>query len=428
MLPTLRMAVAAGGRVRRTRAPARSRCSTSGGDESTAPKWEAGRMPDEQFEWMKTLIAAPSPIGHEAAMTEGVLRPYFEDFMPKEWQFRTFTGNAGAVVDTDPHDTTGKLKVMICGHADKIRMQVRYINDDGKVYVDSDSFLPSTLIGNRVTCFSRPPGTKAFTTIPGTIEAGIKGKDLYLELGVHGKDGKKQVEDMGIRPGDCLIMDRPIQRCMGQDTFSGAYLDNGLGCFVAAQAAARLAASHDRASVTSGSIFDNVRGMFAFASHEEIGRFGSRILVSELKPDVLIAVDVNHDYKAAPMGKDERHTPLAMGEGFTVGNGNIASPRLNELIEEAALKRGLPMQRDMRGRDSGTDAMAGVLGNVDCAATSLGFPIRNMHTVSELGHTGDVLACVEAVCGVMEDMAHANITAAHFQATHPRLDLAEPRR
>ena len=29
------------------------------------------------------------------------------------------------------------------------------------------------------------------------------------------------------------------------------------------------------------------------------------------------------------------------------------------------------------------------------------------HTVSELGHTGDVLACVEAVCGVIEDMAHA---------------------
>ena len=47
--------------------------------------------------------------------------------------------------------------------------------------------------------------------------------------------------------------------------------------------------------------------MFAFASHEEIGRFGSRILAAELKPDVLIAVDVNHDYEAAPIGKDEKY-------------------------------------------------------------------------------------------------------------------------
>jgi len=45
-------------------------------------------------------------------------------------------------------------------------------------------------------------------------------------------------------------------------------------------------------------------------------------------------------------------------------------------------------QKDVVGRDTGTDAMAGVLASVDVAATSVGFPIRNMHTVSELAHTG----------------------------------------
>ena len=51
----------------------------------------------------------------------------FETFAKTEWGMHRFTGNAGLVVDTDPHDTTGKLKVMICGHADKIRMQVRQL-------------------------------------------------------------------------------------------------------------------------------------------------------------------------------------------------------------------------------------------------------------------------------------------------------------
>ena len=48
-----------------------------------------------------------------------------------------------------------------------------------------------------------------------------------------------------------------------------------------------------------------------------------------------------------------------------------------------------------------------------------------MHTVSELGHTGDVLACIEAICGVMEDMAEAKITADYFKASHTRLDFAD---
>lgn len=50
---------------------------------------------------------------------------------------------------------------------------------------------------------------------------------------MHGENRKKQIEDLGIRPGDPLLLDRPIERCVAADTFSGAYLDNGLGCFVA---------------------------------------------------------------------------------------------------------------------------------------------------------------------------------------------------
>ena len=40
----------------------------------------------------------------------------------------------------------------------------------------------------------------------------------------------------------------------------------------------------------------------------------------------------------------------------------------------------MPVQHDCVGRDTGMDAMAVVLGGIDCAATSVGFPICNMHT------------------------------------------------
>jgi len=64
---------------------------------------------------------------------------------------------------------------------------------------------------------------------------------LYLELHIHGADKRAQVEALGIRPGDPLLFDRPIERGFAPHTFAGAYLDNGLGCFVAAEVARLIA-------------------------------------------------------------------------------------------------------------------------------------------------------------------------------------------
>ena len=70
------------------------------------------------------------------------------------WKIERFKGNAGVLVDTHP-GRDDLQKVMLIGHADKIRMQVRHISKDGKIWIDSDSFLPGTLLGNEVKIFSR---------------------------------------------------------------------------------------------------------------------------------------------------------------------------------------------------------------------------------------------------------------------------------
>ncbi len=387
-------------------------------------------MPEDQFELMRDIIGAPSPIGLEAAMTYGVLKPYFEDFSLDGWRIHQFRGNAGIVLDTAP-EGSDLLTVMIIGHADKIRLQVRSIGDDGKIWIDSDSFLPTTLIGHEVTLFSESPDEAgAYRALEGgTIEAigaihfadsslrsgdkGIKKEMLYLELQVHGEDKKKQIEDLGIRPGDAIILNRKIRRGFSEDTFYGAYLDNGLGCFVAAESA-RLVAE-------AGGL-ENVRCLFTIATHEEIGRMGSRVAAGVFQPDVVIAADVSHDYKAAPGIGDRRMTPVEMGKGFSLKSGSIVSEYLNALIESACKEAGIPYQKVASGRDTGTDAMAGVFAAIDAAATSIGFPIRNMHTISETGHTGDVLGAVHAVVETLKHIDAKGLTADHFRNSHPRLD------
>ena len=401
-------------------------------DEATKP-WQES-MPTEQFEFMRDILAAPSPVGLEGAMTYGVLKPALEAMMPDDWAVHQFRGNAGIVVDTAPNDTD-KLTVMTIGHADKIRMQVRRIGDDGKIWINSDSFLPLTLLGHDVVLFSENPDSpgKYRQLKGGTVEAlgaihfadaqlrqgkkGVKKEQLYVELHIHGEDQKEQIEDLGIRPGDPILLDRPIRHGFADDTFTGAYLDNGLGCFVTAEIARLIA--------EEGGL-ENVRCLFTFASHEEIGRFGSRVMAQELSPDVVIGVDVNHDYVAAPNVGDRRFTPLSMGDGFTMSVGAIVSEFVNQQLETTANTHEIPMQREVCGRDTGTDAMAAVLASVDAAATSIGFPIRNMHTISEAGHTGDVLAAIHVLAKTFQAMDKKGLSAEDFQNGHPRLDDSEP--
>jgi len=399
--------------------------------KTTLKPWEKP-MPAAQFQFMRDILDAPSPVGLEAAMNHGVLLPAFKKFMPKSWAVHQFSGNAGLVFDSHPGEDD-RLSVMICGHADKIRMQVRSIGDDGKIWINSDSFLPSTLIGHEVKLFSQNPKKPGDYRLieGGTVEAvgaihfappelragksGIRPEMLYLELQTYGDKPRQQIEKLGIRAGDPIILDRPIRRGFSKDTFYGAYLDNGLGCFVAAELAKLIAKKP----------LKKIRTLYAMASHEEIGRMGSRVMVGVLRPDLLIAIDVNHDYKAAPGLAERRLTPLEMGKGFTLTNGAITSAQLNALIEAAALAKGIPVQRGVTGRDTGTDAMAAVFAGIDAASTSVGFPIRNMHTISETGHTGDVLACIHGLEAALRSMDRAGLDRVALKEGHPRLDTAK---
>ncbi|MBP5981945.1 MAG: M20/M25/M40 family metallo-hydrolase [Halomonas sp.] len=399
----------------------------------TAKPWTQ-TMPEAQFKLMRDILAAPSPVGLEGAMTYGVLKPYFETFAPDSWHLHQFKGNAGVVLDTHP-DRHDMFKVMIIGHADKIRMQVRSIGEDGKIWINTDSFLPSVLIGHEVKLFSEDPEKPgSYRSIEGgTVEAlgaihfsdpaartgdkGIKKEQIYLDLQIHGENKKQQVLNLGVRPGDSIIFDRPIRPGFSPDTFYGAYLDNGLGCFVTAEVARLIAEAGGT---------DKVRVMFAIASYEEIGRFGSRVMAGELKPDALIGVDVNHDYVAAPGIGDKRMQPLEMGKGFTMSVGSIASEQLNRIIASAAKEQDIPIQRDMVGVDTGTDGMAGVLASIDSAATSIGFPIRNMHTISETGNTKDVLAAIHALTHTLLALDKLPNLEREFLDNHPRLDQASP--
>ncbi len=70
--------------------------------------------------------------------------------------------------------------------------------------------------------------------------------------------------------------------------------------------------------------------------------------------------------------------------------------------------------------------MAAVLAAIDSAAASIGLPIRNMHTISETGHTFDVDAAIYGMFYLLKEMDEMHggkgITADDLREGHPRLD------
>ena len=70
--------------------------------------------------------------------------------------------------------------------------------------------------------------------------------------------------------------------------------------------------------------------------------------------------------------------------------------------------------------------MAGVLASVDAAATSIGFPIRNMHTISESAHTGDILAAIHALEATLRRMDAQGYSADDFRRLPPETRSGDP--
>jgi hypothetical protein len=73
--------------------------TTSSATPPTPAKPWAEPMPDAQFTFMRDILAAPSPIGLESAMTHGLLEPALLDFDAQQGSKRfaahRFRGNAG---------------------------------------------------------------------------------------------------------------------------------------------------------------------------------------------------------------------------------------------------------------------------------------------------------------------------------------------
>lgn len=334
------------------------------------------------LDFLTSLLAAPGPSGYETAPAK-VWRDYCAGFTED-----VGADNVGSSYARVPGKAEGP-RLAIVGHIDEIGLHVTHIDKDGFLHFGSvGGWDTIVLVGQRVRVHTRD----------GEIIGAIARKPIHLlkdeernkvpELKeLHIDIGARDAEEARglVRVGDVAVIDAdPVE--LRHDFVLSRALDNRVGCYVAAEAARRVA----EAGGGPGDV------LALAVVQEETGFAGSRTSAFAHAPDVAIAVDVTFatDQPGVELGPISEH---GLGSGPVVARGTSLHPQVFELLYQAAEQEGMSFSVESTGRATGTDADAIHLSRAGIPTGLVSVPLRYMHSPVELGSLGDMDAAAQLI-------------------------------
>ncbi len=277
----------------------------------------------------------------------------------------------------------------VVGHIDEIGLVITHIDDKGFLYfAPIGGWDPQILVGQRVEVRGKEslvPGVVGRKPIhlldPDQRKKVVELKGLHIDVGAADREQAAAL----VRVGDPVVIAAEPVRLAGERLISRS-MDNRLGAYVALEALRRCQES------------SSVKGSFAAiaAVQEEIGLFGSRTSAFAVRPDLAVAVDVTHATDAP--GIDEKEIGShPLGSGPAIGRGSTLSPKVFELLVEAAEEAGIEHTINASGRGTSTDADAIQISRSGIPTGLVSIPLRYMHSPVEMVDLADVEATVKLI-------------------------------
>jgi putative aminopeptidase FrvX len=334
------------------------------------------------------LLRAPGPSGLEERPA-GVWRAAAEEFA--EVSSDTLGTSVARVAGG-----SGGPSCALLGHMDEIGFIATHVDDQGFVSIRRvGGYNPEVLVGQRVEFLSGVHGVAARRReqTPISERKNARIEDLHVDVGARGGEEAKSL----VRPGDVgVFAAEPLELREGR--LASRALDNRLGCYVALEAARRVAGE------APGDV------IAIAATQEETGAHGARSAVFGLEPDLALVFDVTStsDVPGADPREDGRHE---LGSGPTILRGTIVHPRISELLVECAEAEGIAYTIEVAGGVSMTDADATHLSRAGIPTGLVSIPLRYMHSPIELCDLDDVEATIR-------------LTVAFLQRLEPGLSFA----
>jgi len=338
------------------------------------------------LEFLKQLVAAPSPSGYEQP-AQRVVRAYIEPFA------EVTTDVMGNVYGRIPGPPGGK-RVMVVGHTDEIGFMVRYIDDRGFIFFAPIGGVDAHLVpGQRVAVQTRSG------SVPGVVgkkpihlmetkdrETVVKIESQYIDIGAA---DRKEAEEL-VRIGDPVVFSATLEHLRGNRVTARGF-DDKAGVFVVAEVLRRVAESGSPLPVELVGVS---------SVQEEIGLRGGTTSSYAVKPDVGICVEV--DFATDQPDVERKHNgDVALGKGPILSRGANINPILHDLLVSAAEESSIPFQLTGIPRATGTDANPMQISRGGVATALVKIPLRYMHTPSEVLDTNDLGRAVDLIVAAL---------------------------
>lgn len=342
-------------------------------------------MTDQDFQFFKELVEAPSPSGFEQP-AQRVIRRALDGVAD---ELRTdVLGNVIATVN----GPAGAPRLMLAGHCDEIGFMVKYIDERGFLFFAPIGGVDPHLVpGQRVTVHAAA----------GPI-AGVVGRRPIHQLETSERDKvmpfKSQFIDIGcvdraaaqalVAVGDPVTFAVGVERLQGSRIASRAF-DDKIGAYVVAQVLREVRRRGDQRVTLIG----------VSTVQEEIGLRGGTASVYGVRPDLGIAVEVGFasDY---PDADHKTAGEIKLGQGPILARGPNINPVLFDLLTATAREEEIPFQVMGIPRATGTDANVMQLARGGVATALVSVPLRYMHTPVEMLDLDDLQNAVRLLAAL----------------------------
>lgn len=283
-------------------------------------------------ELLRELAGLDGVSGHEHA----VVARLSELFEPLAASVEVDTyGNVYARLN----DSNGP-SLMVAAHSDEIGAIVKSIEPSGMIRFEKVGGLVETLaIGRHVRIRGQRGviGVKA-GHIQTADERGRapSARELYVDMGF---DTVAEVEELGIRVGDAIAYDEPMEELANPNRVSGKALDNRVACAVLVLLAERLQGAELPCTVHA-----------VVTVQEEIGLRGAKMVAQRLSPDAAIVVDTVPS-GGTPDVDYHRDLRMKIGHGPVLAlassggsAGHMINPGMRDFLRTAAGDAGVTLQ------------------------------------------------------------------------------------
>ena len=336
--------------------------------------------------FLERLLEEPGPSGFESRPAR-VWRSEAETVAESVWS--DVHGNSFAEVGTDR-----RPRIMLAGHVDEIGFQITHVDENGFLYVGAiGGWDPQVVVGQRVRVMGRDgdvPGVVGKEPIhllkPDDRKKVTEIQDVWVDLGA---SSSKEVEELGVRVGDALVLAPGFLR-LSTDRIASRAIDNRVGAYVVLETLRLLAEDPPPHA-----------GVVAVATvQEEIGYTGggARNSAFALDPDVALVVDVTFSTDVPDANKKElgEHE---LGGGPVLSRGSSTHPLVFDRLVQVAEREKIPFSIQAAPRASRTDADGIFLVRAGVPTGLISIPNRYMHSPSEVVSVEDLVRAAQLLAG-----------------------------